>query len=248
MSFPVQICRWEAASERLRILDAIDQYPRIEVADIRLPVRLMASSSRPATLQDGYIFGTVGQLQIYGKTSVVGNWSMFPAALSFLLSACDGGETYDARNYLVMHDGAYNVFASKASVPGSSDLPYILKQKVLHSITVDFQSALLLLRRVNGYVSADLDLRGRELVLKTNTSEYSSRISVTANDTVQDSQDIANLLDSVETLAPIVHFPPEVFRNILRAAPSKTITLDITKSLVRIKPVRGLLIACRRGS
>lgn len=246
MKFERQICSIHSASEKIKIILTAKNYPMFPASDLVLPAKLLRTSAYPLSIIDGYSFSTIGSMQMYAKTYCK-DCAIFPATLNFLLTNCsDFSNIFDVKNFIIYTDGLYNILIKKAVSSLTSDIDYILKQKVIYKATITFDSALQLLSKIRDYTKVDLNLRRQELVLYSGNCEFSTKIELASDKTVLSSLD--EFMESDAEEVPIVHFPAEIFRNIIYTAKSKMLKILCTKSLIRIEVAEGLMFVCHKRS
>lgn len=245
MKFERQVCSIQSASEKIKIILTAKNYPVFSAYDLALPVKLLRTSAYPLSILNGYLFSTIGSMQMYAKTSCR-DCAVFPAALNFLLVNCsDFSNIYDVRNFIIYTDGFYNILIKKAVSSVESDISYILKQKIIYKATITFDNAYQLLSKIRDYTKVDFNLKRQELILYSGNCEFSTKIGVTSGTAVLSSLD--EFMRSNTEEIPVVQFPAEVFKNIIYTAKSKELKIACTKSLVRIEVAKGLMFVCRKG-
>ncbi len=247
MKFERQICSIQSALEKIKIILTAKNYPTFPASDLVLPAKLLRTSAYPLSIINGYIFSTIGSMQMYAK-SKCGDCAIFPAALNFLLANCsDFSSIFDVRNFIIYTDGFYNILIKKAVSSLNSDIDYILKQKVIYKSTIIFGNALHLLSKVRDYTKVDLNLRKQELILYSGNCEFSTKIELVSDESATLSSLDEFMSSEIEEI-PTVQFPAEVFKNIIYVAKSKKLKILCTKSLIRIEVADGLMFVCHKGS
>ncbi len=221
-------------------------YPVFPAYDLVLPAKLLRTSAYPLSIIDGYVFSTIGSMQMYAKSSCR-DCAIFPATLNFLLTNCnDFSNIFDVKNFIIYTDGFYNILIKKAVSSLNSDIAYILKQKVIYKTIITFDNALHLLSKVRDYTKVDLNLRRQELILYSGNCEFSTKIDLISDTPVLSSLDEFMNFEIEEI--PVVQFPAELFRNIIYTVKSKKLKILCTKSLIRIEVTDGLMLVCHKGS
>lgn len=244
LKFDRQICSIQSLEENLKAISNVENYPLFPAGDLVLACRLLRTSSYPITIENHFAFSSVGNLQLYSKTKCR-DCAVFPIAFNFLVGCCDSFDRiFDVKNTIIYSYNDSHVIIKKAISLKSSDINYILKQKVTYRVSVLFQNALHLLAKVKDYTDIDLNLRRQELIIHTSNCEYSTKIKLISDE--KQEVPIEQLLNSPVEEIPIIRFPSEVFRSIIFAARSKELKIACTKRLVRVTVAEGLMFVSRK--